>query len=371
MQNTDVMTPGALYESGVAQQRWTADEAQRAALVELDRICRDVRQAPSGTQGLRQRMQMFRRPQAPRPPRGLYLWGGVGRGKTLLLDMFASALTTDVVLRLHFHRFMREVHAEMRKLGMRPDPLPAVAEGIAARARVLCLDEFLVEDIGDAMILAGLLGALFARGVALVTTSNTHPDVLYRDGLQRARFLPAIELIHEHCSVWELDSPHDWRLRSLNRRRMLQTPDGPLADSVLATIFEERAVGERTDGGGLVINGRHVPVRRRADNIVWFDFAALCEGPRAAPDYIELANCYSTVLISDVPRLEAAQDAPAKRFIHLVDEFYDHNVKLALSTAVPLEQLYGGERLRSEFERTQSRLIEMQSEAYLLGAYRS
>jgi cell division protein ZapE len=370
MHDKDVTTPGALYETGLAEQRWVEDPAQRAALQELDRIHHALRQRPAQRPALRQRLRALWRSQPQPPPRGLYLWGGVGRGKTLLLDLFVEALPAGVALRLHFHRFMREVHAQMRELGIRPDPLPLVADGIAARARIVCLDEFLVDDIGDAMILAGLLDALFARGVALVTTSNTPPQELYRDGLQRARFLPAIALLEQHCRVWELASEHDWRLRSLRQQPVFQTPAGPAADAALAAIFESQAHGEVVEGGELLINGREVETRRRAERIVWFDFKPLCVGPRAASDYIELANSYHTVLISDVPRLDAAQDAPAKRFVHMVDEFYDRNVKLALSAETPLAGLYAGTRLRGEFGRTVSRLMEMQSEEYLAREHR-
>ncbi|MEJ2479468.1 MAG: cell division protein ZapE [Acidihalobacter sp.] len=341
------------------------DPAQRSALRELERIHHALERPNVPRPGLGRRLRALWRQPPPVPPLGLYLWGGVGRGKTLLLDLFVEALPAGVALRLHFHHFMREVHAQMRELGIRPDPLPLVADGIAARTRVLCLDEFLVNDIGDAMILAGLLDALFARGVALVTTSNTPPQELYRDGLQRARFLPAIALLERHCRVWELASEHDWRLRGLRQRPVYQTPAGPQADAALAAIFEAQAQGEVVEGGDLLINGREVETRRRAERVVWFDFQPLCVGPRAASDYIELANRYHTVLISDVPRLDAGQDASAKRFVHMVDEFYDRNVKLALSAETSLDGLYAGTRLRAEFGRTVSRLMEMQSEEYL------
>lgn len=360
------MAPGAAYEAGVAEGLWVADAAQRAALEELDRIRRTVLQPPAPRAGLRRRVRALWRPQPLDPPRGLYLWGGVGRGKTLLLDLFVGAMPPGTALRLHFHRFMREVHAEMRRLGVRPDPLPLVADGIAARAKVLCLDEFQVEDVGDAMILAGLLDALFARGVALVTTSNTPPQALYREGLQRARFVPAIVLLEKHCRVWELTAAHDWRLRQLRRRPVFHVPAGPQADEALAELFSGQARGTVVEGGELLLNERPVAVRRRADNAAWFDFHALCVGPRAAADYIELANRYQAVLISDVPRLAAAQDAPAKRFMHLIDEFYDRSVKLAMSAEGPLESLYSGSRLQTQFRRTVSRLVEMQSETYLL-----
>lgn len=370
MHDKDVTTPSGRYEAGLAQRRWVEDHAQRSVLAELDRIHRALLQSPAAPSG-RGRLRALLRRRPPPSPSGLYLWGGVGRGKTLLMNLLAQSLPAGTALRLHFHRFMHEVHAELRALGSGADPLPKVANQLAMRARVLCLDEFMVEDIGDAMILAGLLDALFARGVMLVTTANTAPRNLYRDGLQRDRFLPAIDLLESHCRVWELASQHDWRLRNLRQQPVFQTPDGPGADAVLSRIFQTQAGGEVIAGGAIQLNGREVAARQRAEQVIWFDFKALCDGPRAASDYIELANRYRAVLISGVPRLDAALDAPAKRFVHMVDEFYDRNVKLALSAAVPLESLYAGSRLRGQFERTISRLMEMQSEDYLAREHRA
>ncbi|APZ41734.1 cell division protein ZapE [Acidihalobacter ferrooxydans] len=359
--SSPALTPSARYAAGVAQGRWQADPAQQAALRELDRTFAQLLEAPPHPQRTWRRLW---RPQPRVAPRGVYLWGGVGRGKTLLLDLFAAALPTGVALRLHFHHFMRDVHARMRELGPQPDPLPRVADAIAAQARVLCLDEFLVQDIGDAMILAGLLDALFARGIALVTTSNTPPQALYHEGLQRARFLPAIALLERHCTVWKLDATQDWRLRAQPQMPLYLTPPGAAADAHLSELFVAHARGAMIKGGCVALNGREIPVRWQAEGVIWFDFAALCAGPRAPIDYIELANRYPTALLSDVPRMSAAQDAPAKRFVHLIDEFYDRNIKLALSAQVPVEALYAGTRLRSEFARTVSRLVEMQGADY-------
>jgi cell division protein ZapE len=295
----------------------------------------------------------------------LYLWGSVGRGKTFLMDLFAASLPHGVALRRHFHRFMAEVHERLRELGERQDPLVEVAAGIAQRCRVLCLDEFLVNDIGDAMILANLTEALFARGVMLVTTSNTPPDRLYQEGLQRARFLPAIASIKQHCHVVEMVSPHDWRLRALTHAPVYHTPPGAEAERELARIFSSQAQGEIAEGGEIIINDRAIPVRKRSDTILWFEFAALCDGPRAVADYIALAKTAPAIIISNVPQFTIYSEDPAKRFVQLVDEFYDRHVKLILSAAAPITELYDGERLRAEFGRTESRLIEMQSQEYL------
>jgi cell division protein ZapE len=296
---------------------------------------------------------------------GLYLWGSVGRGKTFLMDLFAASLPHGVVLRRHYHRFMGEVHERLRELGARQNPLVDVAAGLAARCRVLCLDEFLVNDIGDAMILANLLDALFERGVSLVTTSNTAPANLYHGGLQRARFLPAIALIQRHCHVIEMDSPRDWRLRALAQAPVYHTPPGPEAERALARIFASQAQGEVERHVEITVNGRPIRARQRAEGVLWFDFDALCDGPRAVADYIALAKAGPAIIVSNVPQFSIYSEDPAKRFVQLVDEFYDRRVKLVLSAAAPITELYDGERLRAEFGRTESRLIEMQSEAYL------
>jgi cell division protein ZapE len=266
---------------------------------------------------------------------------------------------------------MGRVHAELARLDGRSDPLRDVAAHFAAQARVFCLDEFIVTDIGDAMILAVLLQHLFARGVTLVTTSNIEPAQLYRDGLQRAKFLPAIALIQQHCEIVQLLSAQDYRLRTLTRAGVYFTPLSEAAERGLATCFERIAPGTLRPEADIVVNSRSIPVKRRADGVIWFDFDALCEGPRAVADYIELARSFNTVLISGVPQFSPQMDDAARRFVELVDEFYDRGVNLVLSAATAATELYDGERLRAQFARTESRLIEMQSREYLSGAHRS
>ena len=234
-------------------------------------------------------------------------------------------------LRLHFHRFMGRVHAELRKLEGRDDPLRDVAAHFAEQARVLCLDEFFVTDIGDAMILAGLLQHLFERGTTLVTTSNIEPEQLYRDGLQRARFLPAIALLERQCSVVELLAAQDYRLRELSRAGVYFTPPGAAAERALEACFEHVAPGALRPEPEIVVNGRGIAVKRRAEGVIWFDFDALCEGPRSVADYIELAQSFNTVLISGVPQFSPQMEDAARRFVNLVDEFYDRGVNLVLS----------------------------------------
>ena len=357
-------TPGERYRRGAAAGEWQSDPAQLAVLPALDRIAATL--AAGDERTLWQRL----RGAAPDAPRGLYLWGRVGRGKTFLTELFCAALPTARKRRVHFHRFMQDVHARLRELEGRSDPLEEVAAGIASELRVLVLDEFFVADIGDAMILGNLLRALFARGVVLVTTSNAPPQDLYRDGLQRERFLPAIALIERHCEVVELVSPTDWRLRALKQAPVYWTPPGMDAERALQAAFARVAHGALRRGFDLAINDRHIPVRAEADGAIWFGFDALCEGPRGVADYIEIARAYHTVLVSNVPQFTPQTDDAARRFVELVDELYDRGVNLVLSAAAPILDLYDGERLRAEFARTESRLIEMQSEDYLAREHR-
>jgi cell division protein ZapE len=306
----------------------------------------------------------LRRPPAAVAIRGIYLWGGVGRGKTFLMNLFHASLSAPS-RRMHFHRFMQEAHGLLRAHQDETDPLAWVAVQIAADSRVLCFDELAVGDIADAMILAGLFSALVEHGVTLVFTSNFAPRDLYRGGLQRQRFMPAIELIERHTEVLALDGGTDYRLRQLERAPLYVASGDAEADALLAQRFEAIA-GEAGEAGGFVeVEARRIPVRRKSAGVIWFGFDELCDGPRSQADYIEIARSFHTVVVSDVPRFGPAGDNQARRFIALVDEFYDRGVKLVLSAEVPPERLYGGERLAFEFQRTASRLTEMQAHAYL------
>jgi cell division protein ZapE len=297
--------------------------------------------------------------------RGLYVWGGVGRGKTFLMDLFFETLAVEQKHRAHFHRIMKDVHDRLRALGDIEDPLAAVARDMAAGARVLCFDEFFVSDIGDAMILGRLLQGLFDQGVTLVATSNTRPDELYRDGLQRQRFLPAIDALNRYTRVVELTGDKDYRLELLQQAGTYFTPDDERARARLREFFNESASSRVEEHHELEVNGRALEARRCAKGIAWFDFRALCDGPRSQADYIEIARWYPTIILSGVPELDEYHENQARRFIALVDEFYDRRVKLVVSAARPPDALYSGNRLRFEFERTVSRLIEMQSLEYL------
>lgn len=356
------------YQSDLKRPDFVHDPAQEQAVLALQRV-RDALLAgdrvPARPATRSFTTWLRRRDAAPEPVRGLYIWGGVGRGKTYLVDTFHDALPIERKMRLHFHRFMQRVHRELGTLRQQPQPLETVAERLAAEARVLCLDEFFVSDITDAMILHGLLKALLARGVTLVATSNIAPRDLYRDGLQRARFIPAIELLERHVDVLHMDGGVDYRLRFLETAEIIHHPLDGRAEEILAESFTTLAPEPGVTDTQLAVEGREIPTRRLADGVVWFAFEAICEGPRSQMDYIEIARCFHTVLISGVPVLDVLREDAARRFISLVDEFYDRGVKLILSMQVAPAHIYQGRRLGLEFARTLSRLAEMQSREYL------
>ena len=357
-----------LYARELGGRGFGPDRAQLAALARLD--------------GLRRRLMRAERAQRPRwlgwltrrrehaPVRGLYLWGGVGRGKTWLMDLFFESLPFPERRRQHFHRFMHEVQARLAALKHERDPLEQVAEAIALDTRVLCLDELQVTDIADAMILANLFAALFRRAVTLVATSNTAPRELYKDGLQRARFVPAIELLERHLRVWRIRGTTDYRLRELTQAGVYLPAGAADTPSRLEQLFARLADHGAHAGGTIDIEGRPIAVLREGCGVLWCDFTALCAGPRGADDYIEIAREYHSVIVSGVPVLDAAGDDEMRRFIALVDEFYDRNVRLVVSAAASPPELYRGERLRAPFARTVSRLIEMQSAEYLAREHR-
>jgi cell division protein ZapE len=348
--------PRDRYARELKRSGFTADPAQALAVEALQRIYEElIAKAPKS------RLGKLRWPRVP----GLYLWGSVGRGKTWLMDLFFEALPFSRKRRTHFHRFMTEVHERRQQHAHEQDPIGKVAADLADEVRVLCFDEFFVSDIADAMILGRLTEALFERGVTLIATSNVPPPDLYKDGLQRDRFLPAIQRIQKHCSVLQLDSPTDYRLRALTHAEIYHHPSDAAAEANLAAWFAELAPEAGRADGSLVIAGRPIAARRLADGVAWFDFAALCQTTRSAGDYVEMARTHHTVLLSRVPQLTAHDEDAARRFISLVDEFYDRGVKLILAADVPRAQLYAGKRLKFEFQRTLSRLQEMQSQEYL------
>ena len=359
-------TPAGRYQALVDAGEITADPAQHAIIKVLDELFHNLQKQPAPERWWRRLFPT--RPDAE-PLRGIYLWGEVGRGKTFLVDLFYDCLPAQGKRRVHFHRFMRGVHAALKNHRRQRDPLPRVARDIARDTRLLCLDEFFVADIADAMILAGLLDGLFRQGVTLVTTSNTPPSRLYRDGLQRARFEPAIELLEKHTRVLSLDSETDYRLRALERAEIYHTPLDEGADQALEAAFDALAPDTGKADTTVEIEGRKIPVRRLADGVAWFEFDALCDGPRSQNDYLELACQFQTLLLSNVPVLDWRLENQARRLVNLIDVLYEHNVKLIMSAGSTPERIYQGERLQFEFQRTTSRLLEMQSHDYLARAH--
>lgn len=365
------VSPLQRYRQDLERPEFCHDPAQEAVVHLLQRVHQELLDArpPSATAtGLlgRLRRHLAGTPMAQQPAvKGLYLWGGVGRGKTYLVDTFFDGLPIERKKRIHFHRFMQKVHHGLRDLKQQQDPLRIVARGFASNARVICFDEFFVSDITDAMLLAGLLRGLFDHGVTLVATSNVAPDRLYWDGLQRARFLPAIELIKSHMEVFHMAGELDYRLRQLEQAELYHHPLDEAADGILLRAFEAVAPEPGREGIELEIEGRSLPTRRYADGVVWFDFETLCGGPRSTADYIEIARCFHTVFVSGLPIMDANREDEARRFLNLVDEFYDRNVKLVMSGETALEQVYAGKRLAFEYQRAVSRLKEMQSHDYL------
>lgn len=360
-----------LYTQQLAERDFRADRAQLAAVEKLDDLRRRlVASREANSSPLRRLLGGLGRSSAREPERGVYLWGGVGRGKTWLMDLFFQSLPFVERRRRHFHRFMHDVHAELKGLQNRASPLELVAEQIARDTRVLCFDELFVTDIADAMILGNLFEGLFKRGVTLVATSNVRPGDLYKDGLQRQRFLPAIDLIERHVDVLGVDGGTDYRLRQLKQAGTYLLSNAPDSVQRLEALFAELSDHGGYTSGSIEIEGRAIPVVRQNGSAVWFNFSALCSGPRSQDDYIEIAREFQSVIVSNVPVFDSLRENEARRFIALVDELYDRNVNLIISAAAPPTELYCGDRLSFQFERTQSRLIEMQSEEYLAREHR-
>lgn len=350
--------PQAIYDDLIANGDYKTDPVQRTVVQQLDRIWFELNSASKP--GFIARLTG----KKPRPVKGLYLWGGVGRGKTWLMDLFYQCLPDHGKKRIHFHHFMDKVHKGLAARPNASDPLPDIAREWAEQYRVLCFDEFFVSDIADTMLLSGLLQALFELGVTLVATSNVAPDNLYRDGLQRAKFLPAIEALKKHTLSIHVEGERDFRLRHLQRSEIYLQPLNENARTSLQSAYK-RLAGNRQDSDSLRVNGRTIKARHRGDGVIWFGFDALCEQARSTEDYIKIAHEFNTVILSNVPALDETNADAARRFINLIDEFYDRNVKMLISAAKPIDDLYSGKRLVFEFQRTASRLTEMQSNDYL------
>ena len=365
-------SPLSRYQRLLAAGEYQADEVQRQAVTQLDHIYQALQQipavsAPAG--GLRGKLSRLLGKSSEkvkqRPVQGLYMWGGVGRGKTWLMDMFFHSLPGDRKLRLHFHRFMLRVHEELAELQGQENPLEIIADGFKAQTDVLCFDEFFVSDITDAMLLATLLQALFARGITLVATSNIPPDDLYRNGLQRARFLPAIDLINEYCDVMNVDAGIDYRLRTLTQAHLYLTPLDEQTRQTMDQMFVKLAGKKGEAAPVLQINHRPLQVIHAVDGVLAVDFHTLCEEARSQLDYIALSRLYHSVILYNVRVMGPLKENTARRFLALVDEFYERHVKLVIAAEASMFEIYQGERLKFEYQRCLSRLQEMQSEEYL------
>lgn len=361
------LSPWQHYQKDLTREGFSHDPAQEIAVKALQRVYEDLTQATEPTSVVSKLLIKLGVKAEASAPKGLYLWGGVGRGKTYLMDTFFDALPGDKKLRAHFHRFMHQLHLDLDELKGVRDPLLVIAKKMAGQYQVICFDEFFVSDITDAMLLGTLFQALFKEGVVLVATSNIIPDELYRNGLQRARFLPAIALINQHCEVLNVDSGIDYRLRTLEQAEIFHHPLDEQADKNLLYYFRQLAPEAEILTEAIEIEGRAIVIRQQAQGVLLVDFRALCDGPRSQRDYMELARLYHTVLLSGIEQMGAllTGDDIARRFLAVVDEFYERNVKLIVSAAVPLEEIYADGLLEFEFRRCRSRLIEMQSHDYL------
>lgn len=364
-----IETPIARYRSDVTSGYLLPDPAQMRVIQRLDALHhRLIATHPGHGWGQRLRKAIGR----PRWPAvdGLYVWGGVGRGKTYLMDCFHESLPFPETLRVHFHLFMARIHEQLAAHKGTPDPLRPIARDLASRVRVVCLDEFFVSDITDAMLLGRLLTHLFAQGITLVTTSNVAPGNLYRDGLQREQFLPAIALLERRNDVVEIAPGEDFRLRARTAAQTYHTPADPAGDAALASQFDRLCVHHRTDEAHLTVQGRRLEARAIGRHVAWFDFDVLCGPGRSQRDYLELAERFETLLISGIPILDERKEDAARRLIHLVDVAYDHRLALFLTAEADATSLYQGKKLTFEFARTASRLQEMGSSAYLAQHHR-
>lgn len=359
------MSPEEQYNLDSLQPGFTDDPAQRCAVASLQILYEKLSQDGSSQPGLMKRIFGQKR-SIP----GIYLWGGVGRGKTYLMDMFYASLDSNKKCRVHYHKFMLDIHERLKYLPRSPDPLITIGKSIAEQVNILCLDEFHVTDVTDAMLLAGLLNSLFKNGVTLVATSNTRMDNLYMNGLQRERFMQAIELLKDCTVEIELTEGMDYRLVHLEQADTYLITNGRMRHAWLEQRFNDLAPAQVHRNSKMIVHDRTIIAIALSDDVVWFDFNEVCNTPRAAKDYLELAREFHTVFVSDIPVLKDADDSAAKRFMHLVDALYDHKVKLIATAEAEPVGLYHGRLLKDAFDRTVSRLIEMGSHDYLAMPHR-
>lgn len=357
-------SPAERYAEALASGQFMADEAQAQAVQELDRVWKELLNRYKASK------KAFRRFRRQTSPKGVYMWGGVGRGKTWLMDQFYESVPFRRKTRMHFHHFMQHVHKELNKLSGQRNPLEIVADQIYKDAVVICFDEFFVSNVTDAMILSDLFQKLFVRGVTLIATSNIAPDGLYKNGIHRDRFLPTIEMVKKNCAVLNVDAGVDYRLRVLKQAQLFKSPLTNEAQSWMAERFNALTHTQAHSQEPIVINNRVVETLGHTEDVLWCEFSELCFKPRSPADFIEIANIYNTVLVSNVPHLTDFLSEGTRRFIYLVDEFYDRGVKLLLTSQDSIIDIYQGEKLAFEIERTRSRLLEMQSDEYLHSEHR-
>ncbi|MCP4492560.1 MAG: cell division protein ZapE [Gammaproteobacteria bacterium] len=361
------MKPSHKYQSIVEQPEFFNDTAQNHAIILLDDLYDRLQQQMSVETGRWDKLFANNRPRTSIT--GLYFWGGVGRGKTFLMDIFYQSLPNADKQRSHFHDFMNQIHAALKGQPSLENPLHKVARDLARDISILCLDEFVITDIGDAMIMAGLLEALLGAGVVLVATSNSAPQNLYHDGLQRVRFLPAIDLVCQHCDVVNIDGGADYRLKGLQQTDLYTVPHSQAVNEAILRYLHEHVTPAQAYRDNLCINDRQLSFQICAEDTIWFSFTELCKTTRSQNDYLELARLFNTLILTDIETMSSMQDDIARRFVLLIDVLYDHRVKLICSAAAKAENLYNGKRLAFEFERTSSRLIEMHSQQYLTQAH--
>lgn len=361
-----IQTPLQRYQAALATGEFSEDSVQLAAVTYMDKLHHEILQSQNEKSGWF--ASLFK--SKPATPKGLYMWGGVGRGKTWMMDMFYDSLPIERKMRMHFHHFMQRVQRELVALQGQPDPLKKVADIIHREAVVICFDEFFVSNVSDAMILGDLFTMLFDRGITLVATSNIEPAGLYKNGIHRDRFLPAIAQVEKHTTVMNIDAGIDYRLRLLKQAKLYSSPLSAETDGWLMERFNTLSGGQSCTDQPIVIANREIEIIRRTETMLLVDFRALCMQPRSASDFIEIANDYSTVMLDNVPFLNDTFMDPTRRLIYLVDEFYDRKVKLLMRAEQSILELYQGEKLAFEIERTRSRLLEMQSEDYLAAEHR-
>lgn len=360
----DQRTPLVIYQDAIEKGQLTPDLAQKKAVDALDVLWQQLLTEEKASKGL------FSFLRKRHTPQGVYMWGGVGRGKTWLMDLFFEALPIERKMRLHFHHFMQYVHQQLNQRVGQQNPLDAVADHIFEEAKIICFDEFFVSSVPDAMILSDLFQKLFQRGVSLVATSNIAPDGLYKDGLHRDRFLPTIELLKTHCQIINVDAGVDYRLRVLQQAGLFQSPLNEQTEQWMQSRFNGVVGSDIVLTTAIEINHREVLTLAHTQDTLWCLFTELCLKPRSPSDFIEIANRYHTVFVSEVPYLTDQLADGTRRFIYLVDEFYDRGVKLILTSQASILQIYQGEKLAFEIERTRSRLLEMQSDEYLSKVHR-